>query len=133
MTYDEIPKPAVPYRSREGLIFGVCRGLADHFDLPVLWVRIGFVVAFIMTSFWPAGIAYLLLALIMKPEPVLPLKGLEDAEFYHSYATSRGMALQRLKRSFDNLDRRIQRIEAIVTEKEFDWDRRLQHENPEEN
>lgn len=125
MIHEDIPKPAMPYRSREGIIFGVCRGLAEHFDLPVLGVRLGFVVAFIMTSFWPAGIAYLVLALIMKPEPILPLRGVEEAEFYHSYATSRGMALQRLKRSFDNLDRRMQRIEAIVTDREFDWERRL--------
>jgi len=120
-----VPKPSIPYRSREGIIFGVCRGFAEHFELPVLWIRIGVIASFVFTGFWPVGIGYLLVALLMKPEPVLPLKGPEDAEFYHSYATSRGMALLRLKRSFENLDRRIQRIEAIVTDPEFEWERRM--------
>jgi phage shock protein C len=114
------------------MIFGVCRGLAEHFEVPVIWVRLAFCIAFILTSFWPAGMAYLVLALLMKPEPVLPLKGPEEAEFYHSYATSRNMALQRLKRSYESLDRRIQRMEAIVTDREFDWERRLNHETPTE-
>jgi len=35
------------------------------------------------------------------------------------------MALHRLKRTFDNLDRRIQRIESIVTARDYDWERRL--------
>jgi phage shock protein C len=33
--------------------------------------------------------------------------------------------LHRLKRTYDNLDRRIQRMEHIVTSREYDWDRRL--------
>lgn len=125
MKTSEVPRPAVPYRSRQGVIFGVCRGLADHFEVPVLGVRLLWVVAFVFTSFWPAGIAYLALGMIMKPQPMLPPKDFEEAEFYSSYATSRQLALMRLKKSFDNLDRRIQRIEAIVTDKEFEWERRL--------
>ena len=27
------------YRSRHGAIFGVCRGVAEHFDFSVFWVR----------------------------------------------------------------------------------------------
>ena len=29
-----------PYRSRSGMIFGVCRGLADYLDFPVFWMRV---------------------------------------------------------------------------------------------
>jgi len=114
-----------PYRSRRGMIFGVCRGLAEHFDFSVFWMRVIFVVAFIMSGFWPAGLLYLLLGLLLKPAPVVPFANADDAEFYNSYASSRGMALSRLKRNFDSLDRRIQRIEAIVTAPEYDWDRRM--------
>jgi phage shock protein C len=35
------------------------------------------------------------------------------------------MATQRLKRMFDNLDRRIRRMEDTVTARDYDWDRRL--------
>jgi len=68
---------------------------------------------------------YFLAALLMKPEPVRPLLSEEDREFYHSYTTSRGMAVHRLKRAFDSLDRRIQRMENVVTSRDYDWDRRL--------
>jgi len=113
------------YRSRDGAICGVCRGLADYYSFEVFWVRLLFIFAMTMTGFWPAVIMYFVAAMIMKMEPVLPLKSEEDEEFYHSYTGSRTMALQRLKRTFDGLDRRIQRIENTVTNRDFDWERRL--------
>jgi len=30
-----------------------------------------------------------------------------------------------MRRTFENLDRRIQRIESIVTARDYDWDARL--------
>ena len=62
------------YRARDGVIFGVCKGFADHFDFPVLWLRVGTVVAFILTGIWPTLIAYVVAALVMKPEPVVPFR-----------------------------------------------------------
>jgi len=40
---------------------------------------------------------------------------------------SRGTALRRLKKTFDDLQRRIQRIETIVTSREYDWEQRLRN------
>lgn len=113
------------YRSRSGIIFGVCKGFADHFNLNVLWIRIGAVAFLFFTGIWPIVGLYLLAALLMKPEPVLPLETEEAEEFYNSYVSSRSLALHRLKRTFDHLNRRIQRMEGIVTAREYDWDRRL--------
>jgi phage shock protein C len=113
------------YRSRSGIIFGVCKGLADHFDVSVFWTRLVAVALLIFTGFWPIGVLYIVAALLMKPEPVLPLETEEAQEFYNSYVSSSNLALHRLKRTFDNLDRRIQRIESTVTAREYDWDRRL--------
>jgi len=117
-----------PYRARDGLIFGVCKGLARHLELNVRVLRIIAVVAMLFTGFWPAIIAYVIAALIMKLEPVVPLETADDAEFYNSFSSSRKMALHRLKRTFDNLDRRIQRIESTVTARDYDWDQRLRDE-----
>jgi len=77
------------------------------------------------TGIWLILGLYILAALLMKPAPVVPFQSAEDAEFYNSYTSSRSMALHRLKRTFDNLDRRIQRIESIVTARDYDWERRL--------
>jgi phage shock protein C len=107
------------------MIFGVCAGIADYAGVSVFWVRIAAVALLLFTGIWPTAIAYILAALIMKPEPVLPIESEEAQEFYNSYVSSRGLALHRLKKTFDNLDRRVQRMETIVTAREFDWERRL--------
>jgi phage shock protein C len=91
----------------------------------VFWTRVLFVVAAVFTQIVPALFLYVVAAIVMKPEPVLPLETDEDEEFYHTYSGSRTMALNRLKRTYDNLDRRIQRIESTVTARDFDWDERL--------
>ena len=114
------------YRSRHGVIFGVCRGIAEYLNFSVFWTRVLAVCAMFFTGILLLVGLYLLAALLMKPEPVLPLETEADAEFYQSFTSSRSMALHRLKRTFDNLDRRIQRVESIVTARDFDWDRRLQ-------
>ena len=36
------------------MILGVCKGLAEYFDVKVKWVRIAAVIALIATGFWPA-------------------------------------------------------------------------------
>ncbi len=47
----------------QGMIFGVCAGLADQFDLDRLWVRIGFVVLTLMGFGLPL-LLYLAIAII---------------------------------------------------------------------
>lgn len=113
------------YRSRYGMFLGVCRGLAEYFDFSVIMVRVLFVIAFIMTGFWPVGVVYLVAAAIMKPEPVVPFNNDDEREFYDSYADSRVSALSRLKRKFDSLDRRIRRMEDVVTSRDFEWEQKL--------
>lgn len=113
------------YRSRDGMILGVCRGFADYFDLSVFWIRFIVVVLFFITGFWPTGIIYFVLAFILKPEPAIPLENTDQQEFYESYLRSKEMATDRIKRRYSNLERRIQRLEHSVTTPEFDWESRL--------
>ena len=113
------------YRSREGVIFGVCRGLADHFDFSLFWIRTFAVMFLLLTGFWPAIGLYLLAAFLMKPRPVIPIENEAEQEFYDSYTSSPGNAARRLKQRFEKLERRIRRIEDTVTAKEFDWEKRL--------
>jgi phage shock protein C len=123
--YDKLSREGV-YRSRSGVIFGVCRGLADHFDFSVLWARAIAVIFLLVSGFWPAIGLYLIATLLMKPAPVVPLKTEAEQEFYDSYTHSRRMAARRLKRRFENLERRLQRMEHTVTTREFDWESKLQ-------
>ena len=107
------------------MVFGVCMGFADFFAIRVLWVRVAFLVAFVLSGFWPLIPLYLIAALLMKPEPVLDLATDDESEFYESYVSSRSLALHRLKRQFDMLDRRIQRMEDAVTSKDFTWEQKF--------
>jgi len=113
------------YRSRSGIILGVCKGLAGHFDFSVFWTRVIALILLFVAGFFPAIGLYLLAALLMKPEPVIPVRNPAEKEFYDSYTYSRQGAVQRLKRRFENLQRRIQRMEHIVTSAEYDWEKRL--------
>jgi phage shock protein C len=113
------------YRSRQGVILGVFKGLADYFGFSVAWLRALGVIIFILSGFWPIVVLYLLAALIMKQAPIIPLTSIDDQEFYDSYTHSRSGSVHRLKRRFDSLNRRIQRMEDVVTDNAFDWERRL--------
>jgi len=113
------------YRSRHGIICGVCRGVAEYLDFSVFWTRMIAVALLIFTGIWPIVGIYLLAMLVMKPEPLVPFETDEEAEFYNSFTQSRSMAVQRLKRIYDKIDRRVQRMEDAVTAREYDWDQRL--------
>ena len=86
------------YRSRNGIILGVCRGIADYFDFSVFWARVITLVLLLFTGFWPIVILYFVAALLMKPEPVIPIETDEEQEFYDSYVHSHRGATDRLKR-----------------------------------
>ena len=113
------------YRSRNGIILGVCRGIAEYFDFSVFWTRAIVVIILFFSGFWPIMALYFIAALLMKPEPVISIENDDQQEFYDSYIHSRQGTIDRLKRRYENLERRIQRMEHTVTGKEFDWERRL--------
>ena len=113
------------HRSRNGIILGVCRGISDYFDLSIFWVRATAVILLFFSGLWPITAIYFIAALLMKPEPVIPIQTDEEKEFYDSYLHSRQSASDRLKRRYETLKRRIQRLEHTVTKREFDWENRL--------
>jgi phage shock protein C len=116
------------YRSRKGMILGVCQGLADYFNVSVSGIRITAVILFIFTGFWPVGALYLLAALIFKPRPRVverPRYTETYEEQYDPHAETRGATLSQLKRTSDRLNERIQNMEDIVISREQDWDRRF--------
>ena len=114
------------YRSRSGVVLGVCRGLANFTGLGTIWIRLALFAAFMLTGFWPMLLVYIAAALIVKLEPVLPVRTEASEEFYRSYVDNRSMAVRRLKRTYDDMHRRIQRIEDIVTSRDFQWEHKME-------
>lgn len=113
------------YRSRDGIICGVCRGLSDYFGLRVGWVRFFALMILLFTGIWPIVVIYFAACLLMKPEPVIPLENEFQRDFYDSYVNNRSSALRDLKRRFSSLDRRLRRMEDRVTSRDFEWEQRL--------
>jgi len=113
------------YRARDGVVLGVCQGIAAYLDFSVFWLRAITLALLFFSGIFPVVVLYFLAAILMKPEPVIPFNDIDDREFYHSYVGSRSMALHRLKKTYDALDRRIRRMEDIVTARDYDWEHRM--------
>ena len=77
------------YSSRDGIVLGVCRGLADYFDFSVFWIRMITVILILISGFWPIIGIYFIAALLMKPKPILPINTDDELEFYDSYTHSK--------------------------------------------
>ncbi len=117
-----------PYRSRKGLVLGVCKGLANYLGTSAFAVRMIFLLGMLFTGLWPLLGIYFLAALLMKPEPALPPANLEEQQLYDLYARDPARAAQSLQSRYERVERRIRRIEDLVTSRsarEADWDRRL--------
>jgi phage shock protein C len=122
--YDRLSRRGL-YRSRNGILLGVCRGIADYFDFSVFWVRTIVVIIFIITGFWPIVGVYILAALLMKFDPA---RGNDTASKPKPDSRCRYTghdAAERLRRKWKHLERRIRRMEDKVTSRKFDWDRRF--------
>ena len=54
------------YRSRhERMIGGVCSGIAQYFNIDPTFVRIIYILALVLTAFFPLTIAYIVLWIII--------------------------------------------------------------------
>ncbi len=113
------------YRARDGVFLGVCKGLADYFNLRVGWIRFFVVVAALLTKAAPMVVLYLLAAFLMRRRPERPQKR-EKARRRHRDCdrSFQGMA-GRLKRRFERMEARLRRMEDSVTSREYDWDRKM--------
>ena len=80
------------YRSRSGVIFGVCRGIAEHYGFNVVGFRVMTTIIVVVLGIWPLVAAYIVAAFLLKPEPVVPFEEDSEQEFYDSYVNSRSMA-----------------------------------------
>lgn len=115
-------EPKRLYRSDDSVLFGVCGGLAEYFDLRPFAVRL----IWVMLIFTPLApfllISYVVLGLVLKRRSSVlppPLPG-ADPYAFGSARLNHGEMLTRIQQRFETLDRRLQRMESIVTRPGFD-------------
>ena len=136
------------YRAHDGKLLGVFKGIADSLGYGVCRTRVigCFVLLFLAAAvdahglkvtLVVAGFFYLLAALLMQPphqagQMAAPPDRNEArmpppmSAGRPAYAPRPRVDLAGLDRQLDNLNRRIQRMETIVTDREYEWDRRLE-------
>ena len=122
--YSRIPGKGL-YRSRDGIILGVCRGVADYFDFSAFWIRAILIVVFIFTGFWPVIGIYILAAILMKSAPGVPGGKEAKPNARCRYSRTGRETAERIKRKWGHLEKRIRRMEDKVTSREFDWNNRF--------
>lgn len=107
------------YRSREDKVLcGVCGGIAEHFDFAAWGVRCIFALL-ILTTFPIGLIVYIVMGCAMKQEPARHYRNEDERDFWDTYRSSRTDALRKVERTFDKLDKRLQRMESVVTAPNF--------------
>lgn len=116
------------YRERDNaVIAGVCAGLAEYFGLNRKGVRV--VVAFSALFFLPfVAVSYVVLALVLPVRPREVNVDREKADFWREVSNAPSDVFSNVKHRFRELDRRLQRMEAFVTSREFEIDRELGRE-----
>ncbi len=105
MNANELYTTGGPYRSRNGMLFGVCRGIAEYFDFSIFWTRLFTLAALLITGFVPVGVLYFCAALMMKRAPLLP-SGC-DPEWNRRLYRER-------RRPTGTLDERLRRVEEVM-------------------
>jgi phage shock protein C len=124
------------YRSRNGMIFGICQGLADWRDLPVGYIRLGVIIAFAMSGFFPVGLLYLAAGFFLPVEPRhgksdyydRDARGRRDYRRESRKEKSKGFTFDDIKEEFDDLSSRVNRMEDDVIDKEKDWEKRFKED-----
>lgn len=114
-----------PFKAKDGVIFGVAKGLAEHFGWSVGLVRLIFCLSAIFLFFWPSILLYLVAALIMSPAPNESLGTAEERDIWLQTQLDPQAAMASLSRRSAKIEKRMRRLEDYVTSKEFSWSRRL--------
>ena len=109
------------YKDWNNKVFtGVCAGIAKYYGWrDANWLRFGWIM---MTFFFGPlpVIAYVFLAIILKPEPKGPLyETPEEEQFWRTFSTRPRMTFSELKHRFRALDRRLADLEQAVTSDEY--------------
>ncbi len=141
-------------RSRNGILLGVFKGIAESKGWGVTQTRIGGAFVLIIASgiigdrdlsrFFIAAFFYLLLAVLIPAESgdgrasidrvgddlVSRVRNrLEPGKPVPPIATYTRSDLADLGRQMERLNRRVQRMEGVVTNRSYEWERRIRSEN----
>lgn len=127
-------------RSPQGKVFGVAAGLAEWRDLPVRTVQLIVFLTILFTGFFPGAAIYLLVALCLpsqSPEDIIDERSSYSSRTYQRHYSSTNNNYQDaqyeesskstddLKEEYENLKKKVEKMEGQMFDKEKDWDQRF--------
>ena len=126
-------------RSPQGKVFGVAAGLAEWRDLPVRTVQLIVFLTILFTGFFPGAAIYLLVALCLPsqtPEDIIDEKSSYSSRSYRNHYSSTNnyqdaqfeessKSTDDLKEEYENLKKKVEKMEGQMFDKEKDWDQRF--------
>jgi phage shock protein C len=113
------------YRNPErGLLAGVCAGTADYFGVRPMITRLATVLGLIF-FFPPTLLAYVVLALALRPKPPMLYRSREEETFWRGVTNAPADTLDMLQRKFRVLEDRLHQIEGQITSGDFELHRKF--------
>ncbi len=124
-TFNNNPEQDRLYRdTRNGMIAGVCAGIADYYSFNVSWIRVGCVLAALL--FTPTVLVlYALGAFLLPKRPDNLYASQQDEDFWRRYRRSPRDTLAETRHRFRQLETRLRQLERYVTSDRFDLDRQF--------
>ena len=107
-----------------GIIAGVCAGIAGYIGVEPIVVRLVTVLGLVF-FFPPTIVAYVILALVLRPKPPTLYASPDEEAFWRGVGTAPADTLHSLKRKFADLEARLGQMESQVASGDFDLHRRF--------
>ena len=110
--------------TERGILAGVCAGIADYLGVEPIVVRVIAVLG-LFFFFPPTVIAYIVLALALKPKPRALYANREEEAFWRGVSTAPTDTVQGLKSKFRDLENRLAQMEGQVASGDFELHRKF--------
>jgi phage shock protein C len=111
---------------QHAMIAGVCAGIADYFDFNRKGVRVAVVLVLLFPPFIPfVVISYIALAVLLPVKPPNLYADEKQAVFWRGVSNAPADVFGSLSHRFRELNLRLEKMEAFVTSREFEFDREL--------
>jgi phage shock protein C len=111
--------PSRLYRDPDnGVMMGVCAGIADYFGIARWIVRVGAIVLLFAFTFMTV-IVYFGLGLALKPKPLDLYANADEERFWRDARVDPKRTVGDLQSKYRAIEKRIRDAEAFVTSSEF--------------
>lgn len=127
----ERKNPHKLYRDKKNAVLaGVCAGVAEYFGWNRKGIRLAWILLTLVPPFFPfMVISYIVLAILLPVKPdELYQQDNEQAEFWRGVSNAPTDVFGSLSHRFRELNLKLEKMEAYVTSKEFEFDRELDRE-----